>query len=470
MSNTNKYAAWRTARTPDAKWKPTNLKELMACIGLKMIMGTNKKAQRRDYWSTCNFIGQEGFRFTIPVNRFEKIEKYLHISDREAEPDRNDPGYDRLVKLKPVIETLSRTFKKCYKISQYVSIDESMIAFSGLLSFKQYIPSKPIKRGVKLWARCCGLTGYMDQFEFYLGKKEGGYAFGLGYDVVMRLTADLVHTFRRVFVDNFFSSVRLALDLLKKGLYMCATTRSNRKGFPSDLKNVRLNRGDSAIRQYGHLCATVWKDRKNVCLLSTCSQPTEFDKVTRKTHAGRIEITRPDVIRDYNERMGGVDRHDQIRATYNLGFHNKKWWLKVFNALINIAAVNAYILFRETSTRDNGKKRYRHLDFRRELALQLIDGYSYLAEKPTATSVNDLLPEPAEHKFEEFDTRVKCHCHYHETGVRKDTPTGCYKCGLHLCDDCYPRVHENDELRKALLKRWPRRKIRQRKRKRKRPS
>ena len=53
----------------------------------------------------------------------------------------------------------------------------------------------------------------MDQFEFYLGKKDVGYTSGLGYDVVMRLTAYLVHTFRRIFVDNFFTSVRLALEI-----------------------------------------------------------------------------------------------------------------------------------------------------------------------------------------------------------------------------------------------------------------
>ena len=69
----------------------------------------------------------------------------------------------------------STTFKKFYRLGRYLAVDESMIAFMGVLSFKQYMPSKPIKRGIKLWARCDSVTGYMDRFDVYLGKNPQGY-------------------------------------------------------------------------------------------------------------------------------------------------------------------------------------------------------------------------------------------------------------------------------------------------------
>lgn len=59
---------------------------------------------------------------------------------------------------------------------------------------------------------------------------------GLGAKVVKGLCEALYHTNRHVYFDNFFSSVNLSLDLLRKGLYSCGTLRSNRKGFPVVLK------------------------------------------------------------------------------------------------------------------------------------------------------------------------------------------------------------------------------------------
>lgn len=39
--------------------------------------------------------------------------------------------------------------------SRNLSIDESVIAFKGRSTMKQFMPMKPIKRGFKVWACCC---------------------------------------------------------------------------------------------------------------------------------------------------------------------------------------------------------------------------------------------------------------------------------------------------------------------------
>jgi hypothetical protein len=52
-----------------------------------------------------------------------------------------------------------------------VVIDESMVPFRGRLLFKQYIPGKRHKYGVKLYKLC--LPGkYTYALEIYLGKKQ----------------------------------------------------------------------------------------------------------------------------------------------------------------------------------------------------------------------------------------------------------------------------------------------------------
>jgi hypothetical protein len=45
------------------------------------------------------------------------------------------------------------SLKHEYNPHREVSIDEAMIGFSGRLGFKQYVPLKPTKRGIKVWVR-----------------------------------------------------------------------------------------------------------------------------------------------------------------------------------------------------------------------------------------------------------------------------------------------------------------------------
>ena len=48
----------------------------------------------------------------------------------------------------------------------------------------------------------------------------------------MRIAADMLY------FDNFFTGIDLLLDLERSQLYGCGTVRTNRKGFPSELKPV----------------------------------------------------------------------------------------------------------------------------------------------------------------------------------------------------------------------------------------
>ncbi|WAR15706.1 hypothetical protein MAR_005811 [Mya arenaria] len=68
--------------------------------------------------------------------------------------------------------------------------------------------------------------------------------------------------------------------------------------------------------------------------------------------------------------MGGVDLHDQFRAKYNIGRCGKKWWRYIFWFILNCCIVNAGILYQQAATR------FTNLNFREELLMDLIGGYS----------------------------------------------------------------------------------------------
>jgi len=71
-----------------------------------------------------------------------------------------------------------------YKQSGTVAVDESMIAFKGRNSLKQYMPLKPIKRGYKVWNLADSSTGYVLSFDVYAGKNmdSSGDSSGTGSD------------------------------------------------------------------------------------------------------------------------------------------------------------------------------------------------------------------------------------------------------------------------------------------------
>ena len=128
-------------------------------------------------------------------------------------------------------------------------MDEAMIPFKGRSTLKQYMPKKPVRRGIKVWALADSSNGYIANFQVYTGKQGETTEKGLGSKVVKHLTSPYMNSYRHVYFDNLFTGVDLLLDLQRSGLYGCGTVRTNWKGFPSELKPIAKKgmkeRGDS---------------------------------------------------------------------------------------------------------------------------------------------------------------------------------------------------------------------------------
>ena len=123
-------------------------------------------------------------------------------------------------------------------------------------------------------------------------------------------------------MDNWFSSIKLFLSLLDRGIRACGTLCADRKGFPPCLKDIKLSKqGDSAFAQSGDMVILVWRHKaknKPVKVLSTMFQAEGEDTVTQRRKAADgtmedIEINPPPNITSYSRFMGGVDLGDQNR-------------------------------------------------------------------------------------------------------------------------------------------------------------
>lgn len=323
-----------------------NLKkgELYAFIGINFFMGFHKLPSWKNYWSLEPVFSVQIVRDTMSRNRFDDILSNLHVNDNSTIPLENK---DRTWKLKPMIEKLNTTFGTVYHGTREVSVDESMILFKGRSTMKQYNPMKPVKRGYKIWC-LADQRGFIMKFSIYQGKNEeleqefGG--FGLGERVVLSLTKDVWNSQRVVVFDNYFTSLPLLEKLKNEGTLACGTIRAQRKGMPSLQDEKKLKRGEFDFRIANGVGVFKWKDTKGV-LLASNYHGSETTSVKRRAKDGsKLDVACPEVVKDYNSYMGGVDHADRLRMAYGVSRRSKKWWQRLFWGMLDIAFVNSYIV------------------------------------------------------------------------------------------------------------------------------
>lgn len=147
-----------------AKWVPTDFEEFYLFLTTFMLMPRMKKFRIKDYWSTDYLISTPVFGDIMPRDRFLLLLKFLHFNDNTHQPEG-----DRLYKLKPIVEDLKQKFQRTFVPFQNLCIDEVLVPYKGRISFKQYIPSKRGRFGIKLFVLCDCRTGYILDFVIYIG-------------------------------------------------------------------------------------------------------------------------------------------------------------------------------------------------------------------------------------------------------------------------------------------------------------
>ncbi|GBN58679.1 PiggyBac transposable element-derived protein 4 [Araneus ventricosus] len=452
--NTNKYAEFVKSATID-KWEPIGIKkwrwkpiedieELFNFIAIILIMGIAKLPRIKDYWSSNPMLGNDKVKRTMARDRFVDIYRFFHISDRENEVSPNDPSFYMMRKLDPFMSCLRSNFQMHFEPYPHLSVDEAMVKYKGRLGIVQYMPNKPVKRGIKVWALCTSFFGYVYNFEPYCGKKDKlpRNDNGLGYSVVTFLTKNLSKG-HHIYIDRFYTSVVLMKDLLKSGIYASGTVNTNRKYLPTNIKNVKLaDNGSSKCFQCieePNLTCTVWKDKKEIFLLSNGAK-NEITTVKRRIGGNVSYVTCPKVIADYNKYMGGVDLADQYRKYYDISRKSRKWWIYMFWYLLDTTVNNAYIIY-STTNFPSEKKSKTPLDFR----MSLIE--AILKEKRIVETCPQTIVKNKSHKRIKIDGRkkrcIRCISLKRKTISNRaiESSWTCEICQVCLCVNCFGPYH-----------------------------
>ncbi|XP_053305988.1 piggyBac transposable element-derived protein 4-like [Spea bombifrons] len=356
-SQTNIYAANYIAAHPTCSfskqqnWDPTDAMELRRFWALTLCMGIIKKPSIRSYWSKDIVMSTPIFPHTMPRLRYEMLLGFLHFNDNSQCPPKEDPRYDRLYKIRPLLTHFQARFAELYTPQQNLAIDESLMKFKGRLAFKQYIPSKRSRYGVKFYKLCESESGYVHAFRIYEGKDchldpPGCPEYlGTSAKIVWDLMLPLLNKGYHLYLDNFYTSVPLFRLLYCFETVACGTIRSNRKGFPAQLAKTQLKKGEYSALRRQELLALKFRDKKDVRMLSTIHNESTMGI---PVHGSGGVTLKPVCVRAYNKHMGGVDLADQLLQPYLIMRKCRAWYKKVAIYMMQIATHNAFLIFKKS--------------------------------------------------------------------------------------------------------------------------
>ena len=135
-----------------------------------------------------------------------------------------------------------------------MAVDEVIVKYRGRVIFRQYIPKKRKRFGIKIY-KLCDEAGYTCAIRVYLGKdlQSATDDMTAAHTTVRRLTRRFEGLGHKLFMNNFFSSPRLFDDLDRHKINSCGTVWPNRKDMPRDFgpKQLKLKRGDLRVKTRG---------------------------------------------------------------------------------------------------------------------------------------------------------------------------------------------------------------------------
>ncbi|KAL2717623.1 piggyBac transposable element-derived protein 4-like [Vespula squamosa] len=304
VTQTNLYADQimsneRKRRKMDDTWFSVTQDEMKAYYALCILMTQVKKSNVQMYWSKREVIQTPIFGKIMPFKRFRQISRFLHFSDNET-TESND----------------------CFQKAN---------------------------------------TGFCCNFQIYTDQDKNQPNDTASQNVVMELMKSVINKGHTLFLDKWYSSPALFLQLRAQKTNVIGTVRSNKQNMPKNLAINKLKRGEYLYRTCNGLLALRWKDKRDDYLLSTKHTMVELTEVTRKQHKKTLK---PNCVIEYKKGMAGIKLQKQMLACFPIMRKFIKGYRKLFFYMSDMALFNTYIMKKKIY--DQGKQTY--VDYRINIA------------------------------------------------------------------------------------------------------
>lgn len=435
------HAEWNAAHPDNQKqWTPVTIVELKAFIGLLLLAGVNRShmEQLRELWSPQG--GRPIFCATMSLNRFKALLRYLRFDNKNTRAARRE--HDKLAAFRDIWEMFIPTLRKHYIPGPDMTVDEQLVPFRGKCPFRQYIPSKPAKYGIKVWWNCDAITSYPLKGEIYLGRQPGeDRQAGLGATVVKNTTGPWLRSGRNIVCDNFFTSVPLAEELLLEHTTIVGTMRKNKAEIPPEMQaNNQRPIGSSMFGFAGNLTIASYVPSKGkaVIMLSTMHHDASTEGDAQK----------PEIVLHYNANKSGVDNMDHLATIFSCKRKTNRWPMVLFYNMLDVAGVAAFVIWislnPDWSLNDRKGRRRKFL---KQLGQELIEDYIQVrlqnprVLKPpvwNALKMMGKLPGPpqpagAQQPAPQAEHHPRKRCKLCPTRIDRKTSTVCNECNRNVC-------------------------------------
>lgn len=393
------------------------LSELEAFIALQYARGLYGKNHPVAFlWNSDHGINI--FGKTMARDRFLKILRYIRFDDKPRRL-RNGPSIDKFLPIREVFEKFASNCQSKFTCSYSLTIDEQLLPMKSRCRLITYMPNKPDKYGMKFWLLVNVETKYVINIIPYLGAQERDERGDtpLAESVVLKLIQPVRGLGYNICCDNFFTSLPLAHKLAAQhSTSLIGTIRKNRRELCNSMTEAKKGNTLRSSFFWNEAFKALFvnyqtKERKSVCLLSTLHSQPDVEESNRK---------KPLMILFYNKNKVGVDSVDQMLRLYSTHSASRRWPIGVWSNVLDIAVVNARVLFTHISNREMTRR-----SFLLELIEQLRSSYVFPRNREESTQPALSLPRA-------IQKRRKCHA----SRCQNATVFTCQTCKKPTCGTC----------------------------------
>lgn len=132
--------------------------------------------------------------------------------------------------------------KHYFRPSEPITVDEQLFRYRGHKKFLQYMPSKPVKYGIKFWWACDSATSYPINGQIYTGKVGNVEDVNQGERIVKELFLPYKNSGRNGTADNFFTTLPLAHELIYWKMSIVGTIKKNKRYIPNEFRAQKIEK------------------------------------------------------------------------------------------------------------------------------------------------------------------------------------------------------------------------------------
>lgn len=389
----------------------TNVVEIRTLIGILYFHGIMRPTHQNfsDLWH--NEYGVPCVRNAMALERFKFL---LQNMSFDNEDDNSIIQFDVMKRMRKVFEIFALNCRTSLEVGNLVVIDEVIVPTYGPCPFRYNIEKKKLKTGLKL-------VLLIDPENFYVTNLDVITDPYFGCDeITTKLVQHLAGTGRTVIMDSWFTSNSLMNQL-----------KTEYKLFSIGAVNPK----DDIIPPIFLSCYRKEKKFINGFLDTEMSLSSYVDQNSKVINVltndpnfyKRLYNNKRSITSQYKKYQSSVEVIDVLMHYYTTMQNTNDWTLSLFFTLLNIASVNAQVIWHSNNTSVVQRR-----VFIRELALSLMENKEQLPSFSNI-DVKRIKFSTFEHVAQFYKNRRRCKICSQVNKIDRRTKQFCQKCGTFIC-------------------------------------